>query len=1722
MNLKSFVRKGRKTRLIVIIAIIAIIAPLAINTLLNMQANSVKADSFFKFDEGYGTTSAVKDTKGVIPAGSITNAVWKTEDLCKVGKCLYFDGTGDYVSFTDNPNLDMTESDNVTIEFWFRTSDITSGTRTLISKYETGGSPTDGGYKITMNSSGQIVFGIDSDDTSFPAYSVTTPNSYDDNRWHFLSLVKSGTSSMTVYVDAVSPKTATITSTAANNNDTFYIGIDNGSSNGWLGFIDEVNIVRSARTSSEVLTDYMGGSSDYMLASLNNGLVGYWKMDESTWGTPNCSTAVVLDSSVNDNNGTACPNSTGPTGGATGKFGNGGNFDGSNDYASVPNTSSIQNLPNGNFAASVWFKADTLPTLSDVTVELVSKSESGTFHWHMGVRGTGSHNQLNATIDNVAISRTSDLTDAISTGLWYHYVMTYSQQDRLIHLYLNGTEVSYLNQSPLTGSYSGDSSVALTLGAQHSTGDFFDGIMDDARIYNRTLSDTEIKFLYGTDLRSRGTSASFGPEQSYLSQGLVGYWRMDEAFAAPSCPSNDHFDSSGNGNYLYGCPAATGPGGGAQGRFGNGVLFDGSEDYLYASSSNSLGIINNSFALSAWIYPTVTSAGTIIIKGVDTVNNYKLFLSSGKICVGFFNTSPYTERWMCSYATVSASTWTHVVGIYDNNSKKLQLYINGNLDKSGSGDSVTVRSNDYPNANADYLYFGVTFDGSSSYDSYFQGTIDDSRIYNRALSPGEIAKLYNWAPGPVGWWKLDENTGTAANDTSGNNYNASLTNIAWATGKYGSGLQTTNANSRREYASLTDQDNLDFTNTQDYTLSAWVKLNAMENIAGIIVHKGGNTTSKKGYDMYLDSTNTIRCGYVDGDGSGDENAVSTTLWTSDYGWHYYSCVMDRYGLATGTPGLHIFVDGKLEGSDTSLTEGDGGTGNSSPFVIGENDIDYEYSGAIDDVKVYRYARTPAQIIEDMNAGHPAPGSPVGSAAIRYKFDEGYGNTIYDTGATGAYPGTLLFGDGHGNAEAWKTDCKFDHCIRSWYSGGSDWGGAISSGDLSLFDSLTQMTLSFWVKPDTLTANYTLVSKSNMPLAKNGGDQNSITVSTDPSSLGDIRVYIASSVTDYSNYFKTSNLGLANNNWAHLVIVYDGTQAAADRIKVYKNGIQVLGIATGTIPASLVSGSTSNFSISGSDSPDPDVFIGLFDEFKLYTIPLNSNQVITEYNRGFASVMGSLSNTSSLTGGSVASNSASAAYCVPGSSDPCSPPVAEWKFDENTGSKVYDTSGNGHSTSSDCDLTHGGSWTSGKFGSALNLLSADSCGTPSADSMIGSSNSTSFTLSAWVNLGGQPPSHNAMRPLVSRTGVCNSSDSMDDGLMVYTSDDSTFYFEFRLSNENTAACSGGSYVTYSIPSNAIFNTWYFLEGTYEASTKAMKLYVNGKLVDSAVWGGTGTWEWYPSNIISFGYHIGNVPFKIDDAKIYKYVRTPAQVAWDYNHGAPVAWYKFDECSGSTAYNLAPAASGRAPGMDGTIVPGSAPNSSVGTCTTVDTATMWYNGRTGKYSGSLDFDGSAGGGDDAVTISADSRLNLDKGGSISAWIYPHSSGEGTYGRIIDKSNDADGGGGYSLAFNSQYLMGQMGTGKNLNTRSIITLNTWTHVVWTFDSYWTYYINGQLDKRALSGNLPDTTSLGVTIGNRQGTTLRTFDGLIDDVKIFNYALTPEQVKIEYNQGSAVRFGP
>src|SRR3989344_9678436 len=94
-----------------------------------------------------------------------------------------------------------------------------------------------------MNTSGQMCFGIDDDATWGPDDSACGANSLADSKWHYLSAVKSGTSTITLYIDGQPAKQTAVTASGSlsGTSTVFNVGIDTDqASGGWVGFLDEV------------------------------------------------------------------------------------------------------------------------------------------------------------------------------------------------------------------------------------------------------------------------------------------------------------------------------------------------------------------------------------------------------------------------------------------------------------------------------------------------------------------------------------------------------------------------------------------------------------------------------------------------------------------------------------------------------------------------------------------------------------------------------------------------------------------------------------------------------------------------------------------------------------------------------------------------------------------------------------------------------------------------------------------------------------------------------------------------------------------------------------------------------------------------------------------------------------------------------------------------------------------------------------------------------------------------------------------------------------------------------------------------------------------------------------------------------------------------------------------------------------------------------------------
>lgn len=134
------------------------------------------------------------------------------------------------------------------------------------------------------------------------------------------------------------------------------------------------------------------------------------------------------------------------------------------------------------------------------------------------------------------------------------------------------------------------------------------------------------------------------------------------------------------------------------------------------------------------------------------------------------------------------------------------------------------------------------------------------------------------------------------------------------------------------------------------------------------------------------------------------------------------------------------------------------------------------------------------------------------------------------------------------------------------------------------------------------------------------------------------------------------------------------------------------------------------------------------------------------------------------------------------------------------------------------------------------------------------------------------------------------------------------------------------------------------------------------------------------------------------------------------------------------------------------------------------------------------------------------------SFAAWIAPDGAGGSSAGRIFDVDTNTP----YFYATSSTTLSFTDGT-NSITTDACITFGQWHHVVLTRSgSTGAVYVNGVARSLTPSGSGCPTTSITTTrVGNRNGGA-RYFDGKMDDIRIYNSALSPSQITDIYNKGT------
>jgi prepilin-type N-terminal cleavage/methylation domain-containing protein len=231
--------------------------------------------------------------------------------------------------------------------------------------------------------------------------------------------------------------------------------------------------------------------------------------------------------------------------------------------------------------------------------------------------------------------------------------------------------------------------------------------------------------------------------RSSLMANLISEWKFDELTTAVQGSSIQDTWSGGNTGTL-----STNSDGldkiktGSNCVSGNCLSFDGTDDYVYVSGSDSTSsnlAITGAITLSAWVKFNNTSTSQFIIgRGLAFASNgnygYALTRLNSTSKIRFETYSTTAGDWLASTSTFNDNNWHYVVGTWDGtiNAAGKKIYIDGTLDSQGTSLISVIGQPSYE--------FRVGKDGAGNYK--FNGLIDDVRIYNTAIPTSQIKEQY--------------------------------------------------------------------------------------------------------------------------------------------------------------------------------------------------------------------------------------------------------------------------------------------------------------------------------------------------------------------------------------------------------------------------------------------------------------------------------------------------------------------------------------------------------------------------------------------------------------------------------------------------------------------------------------------------------------------------------------------------------------------------------------------------------------------------------------------------------------------------------------------------------------------------------------------------------------------------------------------------------------------
>lgn len=444
--------------------------------------------------------------------GLLSLFIWlQSSTFAQTGSSLNFDGSNDHITIPNDPSLNLL---NVyTFEAWVNPAN-TSTFRTILSKGDLNGGAPAAEYALQIGPNNQLLFYA----TATNGWIGTNNNVVNNNVWQHVAVTNNG-SRISFYVNGIMISSTPVTSSSLSfGNHSFYIGRQGSgcNCNFMNGSIDEVRVWNIARTPCDIYS-----FSGCEIPTSASGLVANYHFNQGVAGSSNTGVTTLIDASGNNLNGTlsnfslngSTSNWVTPGGVTSGNtsalscvVASALNFDGTNDFVSVPNTSSLQ-VGGGNFTVEFWAR----PTLVNGNFRYaVTKDHDNTSMEFL--TGIGTNNKWFFYTKGLNIVQS--ISNAVA-NTWYHIACTY-----------DGTKSSFYINGALQGTVAVASTPLVTnanllIGARTATNvqQHFIGDIDEVRIWNIARSQCDITHFKDCEIP---TTASGLVANYHFNQGAVG------------------------------------------------------------------------------------------------------------------------------------------------------------------------------------------------------------------------------------------------------------------------------------------------------------------------------------------------------------------------------------------------------------------------------------------------------------------------------------------------------------------------------------------------------------------------------------------------------------------------------------------------------------------------------------------------------------------------------------------------------------------------------------------------------------------------------------------------------------------------------------------------------------------------------------------------------------------------------------------------------------------------------------------------------------------------------------------------------------------------------------------------------------------------------------------------------------------------------------------------